>query len=128
LAASLLPDLHVDLDQEPDKTSWEQTIAIFEFYMSYDISAQGGIQALSEYRRKFEKTKRRGEPTKDELNGTEMQPPFQGNTSAALSAEIPSNTDNMFLGADMQGLDGNLSQAFDDWNWLDFDIAEFMIS
>ncbi|KAM0255051.1 hypothetical protein ACHAQJ_006129 [Trichoderma viride] len=128
LAASLLPDLHVDLDQEPDKTSWEQSIAIFELYMSYDVSAQGGIQALLDYRQKFETTKRRGEPTKNGFGRAETQPPSQGSTSAAMSAEIPPAMDNVFLGADIQGPNGDLSQAFYDWNWLDFDITEFMIS
>lgn len=128
MAASLIPDLGVDLDQEPNKTSWEQAIAIFQFYISYDISAQGGIQALWDYRQKFEATKRRGEPP---LNGTaqaEPQQNSQNGTAAVASEETPFNMDNIFFGVDTQGQGVDLSQAFHDWNWLDFDIPEFMLS
>nr|WVH32803.1 fungal specific transcription factor domain [Trichoderma asperellum] len=126
LAASLLPDLHVDLDQEPDKTVWEQTIAIFELYMSYDISAQGGIQALQDYRQKFEAAKKREEPSKNEIGRAEMLPASQESILASLSAEIPAGLDNVFLGTGAPDPDGDLSQAFFDWNWLDFDITEVM--
>ncbi|UKZ67833.1 uncharacterized protein TrAtP1_008992 [Trichoderma atroviride] len=126
LAASLLPELHVDLDQEPDKTIWEQTIGIFELYMSYDISAQGGLQALREYRQKFETAKKREEVSKPELGCADIPPICQGNTMIGLPAEISTGLDNIFLGAGASGPDGDLSQAFFDWNWLDFDITEVM--
>ncbi|KAL9483483.1 hypothetical protein ACSS6W_002272 [Trichoderma asperelloides] len=114
----------VDLDQEPDKTVWEQTIAIFELYMSYDISAQGGIQALRDYRQKFEAAKMRGEPSKTEVGRAEMLPASQDSILASLSTEIPAGLDNIFLGTGAPDPDGDLSQAFFDWNWLDFDITE----
>lgn len=126
MTASLIPELGVDLDQEPNKTSWEQAIAIFEFYMSYDISAQGGIQALWDYRQKFEATKRRGEASLNELGRAEAQQSSQGGADTAVSDETPPSLDNVFFGADTQR--GDLSQAFHDWNWLDFDVTEFMIS
>lgn len=126
LAASLLPELHVDLDQEPDKTVWEQTIAIFELYMSYDISAQGGLQALREYRQKFEAAKKREEPSKPEIGSADIPPTLQSNTMIGLPAEISTGLDNVFLEGGASGPDGDLSQAFFDWNWLDFDITEVM--
>lgn len=122
----MLPDLHVDLDQEPDKTAWEQTIEIFELYLSYDISAQGGIQALRDYRQKFEAAKKRGEPSKTEPGRADVLPVSQGSTVVGLSAEISTGLDNVFLGTGAPDPDGDLSQAFYDWNWLDFDITEVM--
>ncbi|EHK24010.1 uncharacterized protein TRIVIDRAFT_67649 [Trichoderma virens Gv29-8] len=128
LAASLMPDLGVDLDQEPNKTSWEQAIAIFEFYISYDISAQGGIQALWDYRQKLEATKRRGESSLTEMTRVEAQQTSQGGSTAAVSAETFPSMENLFFGTDAQISGSDLPQAFYDWNWLDFDIPEFMIS
>ncbi|KAL7928363.1 hypothetical protein V8C35DRAFT_326004 [Trichoderma chlorosporum] len=128
LTASLIPELDVNLDQEPNKTSWEQAIAIFEFYISCDISAQGGIQALRDYRQKFEAAKRRGEPVSNELGQTEPQKTSQGDATAAISDEAFPSMDNTFFGTDIMGPGGDLSQAFYDWNWLDFDIPEFMLS
>ncbi|KAL6696859.1 fungal-specific transcription factor domain-containing protein [Trichoderma pleuroticola] len=128
LAASLIPDLGVDLDQEPNKTTWEQAIAIFEFYISYDVSAQGGIQALWDYRQKFEATKRRGEPLLNEIGQAEPQQNPRNGTAAVVSEDAPLNMDNIFFGVDPQGPGVDLSQAFHDWNWLDFDIPEFMLS
>lgn len=127
LAASLLPDLHVDLDQEPDRTAWEQTIAIFELYLSYDVSAQGGIQALRDYRQKFEAAKKREEPSKTELSCADTLPISQSSTMAGLSAEISTGLDSVFLGTGAADPDEDLSQAFYDWNWLDFDIMEVMM-
>ncbi|KAL7920774.1 fungal-specific transcription factor domain-containing protein [Trichoderma austrokoningii] len=126
LAASLLPELQVDLDQEPDRTIWEQTIAIFELYMSYDISAQGGLQALRDYQQRFEAAKKRDKPSKAELDCSNTPPISQGSTVVGLPAEISPGLDNEFLGSGASGPDGDLSQAFFDWNWLDFDIAEVM--
>jgi hypothetical protein len=124
LAASLLPELHVDLDQEPDKTIWEQTISIFELYMSYDVAAQGGIQALKDYRQKFEAAKKREEPSKPELDCADIPPISQSSTMGGLPSEI--SMDNLFFGTGAPDADGDLSQAFFDWNWLDFDITEVM--
>ena len=124
LAASLI-DSDVDLYQEPNKTSWEQAVAIFEYYVSYDVSAQGGLQALWDYRQKFEATKRRGESS-NEAGLAEPQPYPQGDGAlVAESEETPPGIDGVF---DSQWPGGDLSQAFYDWNWLDFDIPEFMLS
>ncbi|KAL7951982.1 fungal-specific transcription factor domain-containing protein [Trichoderma barbatum] len=128
LAATLIPDLNVDLDQEPNQVSWEQAIAIFEYYISHDVSAQGGIQALWDYRQKFEATKKRREPSLTEQGRNESQQSTQGGATAAVPVETPLSMDNMFFGVDAQGAGSDLPQAFYDWNWLDFDIPEFMLS
>lgn len=128
LAASLLPDLNVDLNQEPNKTSWEQAIAIFERYTSYDISAQSGIQALLDYRQQFEAFRRGGEPPQNEPNWPKAQPSSQSSADGTISTESLSNIDNVLFGADVEGPVGDLPQAFMDWNWLDFDITDFAIS
>lgn len=60
LAAILVPELEVDLNQEPNKTAWNDAIRIFEFYTLHDSSAQHGIQALWDYRQRFEAAKRTG--------------------------------------------------------------------
>lgn len=125
LAASLIPELSVDLNQEPNKTSWEQAAAIFEYYISYDVSAQGGIQALWDYRQKFEAAKRRGEPS-NEAGRAEPQQYSQVDGAVAESDEAPPGMDGAFLDSQWPG--GDLSQALYDWNWLDFDIPEFMLS
>lgn len=94
--------------------------------MSYDISAQGGIQALRDYRQKFETAKKREEPSKIELVSADIPPFSQGGTVSSLPAEASTGLDNIFLGTGAPDLDGDLSQAFFDWNWLDFDITEVM--
>jgi hypothetical protein len=58
LAATLLPELEVDLDQEP--SSWDRTLRVFEFYKVHDESAETGIRALWNHRRQFEAIKNRG--------------------------------------------------------------------
>ncbi|RKK76945.1 hypothetical protein BFJ68_g17206 [Fusarium oxysporum] len=47
LAASLCPDLEVNLDFDPAKTSWERALQIFEFHKSHVESAAKGIEALN---------------------------------------------------------------------------------
>ncbi|KAL6871763.1 fungal-specific transcription factor domain-containing protein [Trichoderma longibrachiatum] len=125
LAASLIPELNVDLNQEPNKTSWEQAIAIFEYYISYDVSAQGGIQALWDYRQKFEAAKRRGEPSNEAGRAEPQQYPQGDGAVVAESVETPPGLDGA---ADPFWLGADLSQAFYDWNWLDFDIPEILLS
>ncbi|KAL7815244.1 hypothetical protein V8C26DRAFT_421186 [Trichoderma gracile] len=125
LAATLIPELNVDLNQEPNKTAWEQAVAIFEYYISYDVSAQGGIQALWDYRQKFEAAKRRGEPS-NEAGGAGPQQYGHGDGAVAESDEAPPVMDGVVLDSQWPG--GDLSQALYDWNWLDFDIPEFMLS
>ncbi|KAK1238396.1 hypothetical protein MKX07_006542 [Trichoderma sp. CBMAI-0711] len=125
LAATLIPELNVDLNQEPNKTAWEQAVAIFEYYVSYDISAQGGIQALWDYRQKFEAAKSRGEPL-NEAGRAEPQQYSQGGGVVAESDEAPPVMDGASIDSQWPG--GDLSQALYDWNWLDFDIPEFMLS
>ncbi|KAI3573491.1 fungal-specific transcription factor domain-containing protein [Fusarium oxysporum f. sp. albedinis] len=53
LAASLCPDLEVNLDLDPAKTSWERALQIFEFHKSHVESAAKGIEALGRYRLRF---------------------------------------------------------------------------
>ncbi|KAF5250764.1 hypothetical protein FANTH_4036 [Fusarium anthophilum] len=53
LAASLCPDLEVNLDVDPAKTSWERALGIFEFHKSHVESAAKGIEALVRYRLRF---------------------------------------------------------------------------
>ncbi|KAF5971920.1 hypothetical protein FBULB1_8970 [Fusarium bulbicola] len=53
LAASLCPDLEVNLDVGPAKTSWERALGIFEFNKSHVESAAKGIEALVRYRLRF---------------------------------------------------------------------------
>ncbi|KAK2688920.1 hypothetical protein QWA68_012498 [Fusarium oxysporum] len=53
LAASLCPDLEVNLDFDPAKTSWERALQIFEFHKSHVQSAAKGIKALVRYRLRF---------------------------------------------------------------------------
>ncbi|OTA04390.1 hypothetical protein A9Z42_0049760 [Trichoderma parareesei] len=122
---TLIPELNVDLNQEPNKTAWEQAVAIFEYYVSYDISAQGGIQALWDYRQKFEAAKSRGEPL-NEAGRAEPQQYSQGGGVVAESDEAPPVMDGASIDSQWPG--GDLSQALYDWNWLDFDIPEFMLS
>ncbi|KAF5681232.1 hypothetical protein FHETE_21 [Fusarium heterosporum] len=53
LAASLFPDLEVNLDLDPAKTSWKRALQIFEFHKSHVESAAKGIEALEKYRMRF---------------------------------------------------------------------------
>ncbi|KAG8354017.1 hypothetical protein FVEN_g8234 [Fusarium venenatum] len=53
LAASLLPDLGVDLDVEPAKTSWDKALEVFYHYESNVESAAKGVEALKKYRQRF---------------------------------------------------------------------------
>lgn len=60
LAASVLPDLHVDLEQHPGRTSWTRALRVFELYKLQDKSADSGIQALWDLRRRYQAIKNQG--------------------------------------------------------------------
>jgi hypothetical protein len=60
LAASLCPDLEVNLDLDPAKTSWERALEIFEFHKSHVESAAKGIEALGRYRLRFSTSAKKG--------------------------------------------------------------------
>ncbi|KAJ0127469.1 Uncharacterized protein HZ326_29428 [Fusarium oxysporum f. sp. albedinis] len=52
-SSTLCPDLEVNLDLDPAKTSWERALQIFEFHKSHVESAAKGIEALGRYRLRF---------------------------------------------------------------------------
>lgn len=53
LAASLCPELEVDLEIGAAKTSWQRAFQIFEFHKPHVESAEKGIEALLRYRQQF---------------------------------------------------------------------------
>ncbi|EXL65366.1 hypothetical protein FOPG_18402 [Fusarium oxysporum f. sp. conglutinans race 2 54008] len=69
LAASLCPDLEVNLDFDPAKTSWERALQIFEFHKSHVESAAKGIEALVRYRLRFSTLAKQGKRRDSRLTG-----------------------------------------------------------
>lgn len=61
LAASLCPNLGVNLDLEPAKTSWERALQVFHHYESQVESATKGKEALEKYRQRFSAVTKQGE-------------------------------------------------------------------
>lgn len=60
LAATSLPDLRVDLEQHPGKTSWNKALRVFEIYKLHNKSAERGIEVLWNLRRRFQAIKDQG--------------------------------------------------------------------
>ncbi|GAB1320014.1 Fungal-specific transcription factor domain-containing protein [Madurella fahalii] len=50
LVATLSPNLGVNLDMEPAKSSWDRALAIMEFHKTHVVSAMQGIEVLQRYR------------------------------------------------------------------------------
>ncbi|KAK4034444.1 activator of stress genes 1 [Parachaetomium inaequale] len=50
LVATLSPNLGINLDTEPTKTSWDRAMAILEFHKSHVASAARGLEVLRRYR------------------------------------------------------------------------------
>jgi hypothetical protein len=61
LAASLCPNLEVNLDLEPAKSSWEKALQVFDYYESHVESAAKGKEALEKYRQRFSALTRQGQ-------------------------------------------------------------------
>ncbi|OBS20254.1 hypothetical protein FPOA_06639 [Fusarium poae] len=70
LAASLFPDLGVDLDAGPAKDSWDKALEVFYHYESNVESAARGAEALKKYRQRFSAFLKQDGQTKSERSRT----------------------------------------------------------
>lgn len=135
---------------EPSRTVWGQAIAIFEFYALYDASARNGLNALWDYRRRFEAAKTQGQQQQpfqnmqnqmrpsDPVSQSAVTPDNNNNTATATTTfQKPNATlssgdvllpdiNNRLFASEDQGLNGDFSQTFSDLDWIDFDISEFL--
>ncbi|KAK9369864.1 fungal-specific transcription factor domain-containing protein [Lipomyces kononenkoae] len=50
IAASLCPELEINFDVEPTKTSWNRALAIFDFHKNHVASAEKGVESLQKFR------------------------------------------------------------------------------
>ncbi|KAJ4256844.1 hypothetical protein NW762_008940 [Fusarium torreyae] len=86
VAASLLSDLHVDLDQMPAKSSWNKVLEILDYYRLQDPSAQQAVNTLWNYRTKFSTLK-----SKDNLGGFLSS----DGGSLGMSLDLPALDENL---------------------------------
>ncbi|KAA8647674.1 fungal specific transcription factor domain-containing protein [Aspergillus tanneri] len=119
LAASLIPDMDINLNQEPIKTSWDHATDIFEFYKSQEASAQHGLRALRDYRRRFEAVRLRGQHHQQPQS---IQPEIMPSSSVNT---LPGIEDN-WLASAVPNIDFT-SQNMHDWDWLDPELPNWML-
>ncbi|KAJ0158904.1 Positive regulator of purine utilization [Colletotrichum tanaceti] len=63
IVATLCPDLGVDFDTEPTRTSWDRALRIFEFHKRHVSSAARGIEALQKFRESVAAVSRQEAPS-----------------------------------------------------------------
>ncbi|KAF4852439.1 Sorbicillinoid biosynthetic cluster transcription factor sor3 [Colletotrichum siamense] len=62
VVATLCPDLQVNFDTEPTKTSWDRALRIFSFHKRHVTSATRGIEVLQRFRDSVAAVSRRDAP------------------------------------------------------------------
>ncbi|KAK9234213.1 fungal-specific transcription factor domain-containing protein [Lipomyces kononenkoae] len=50
IAGTLCPELEINFDVEPAKTSWKRALAIFDFHKDHVASAKKGLESLQKFR------------------------------------------------------------------------------
>ncbi|KAJ8104425.1 fungal-specific transcription factor domain-containing protein [Lipomyces tetrasporus] len=50
ISESLCPELEINFDVEPTKTSWNHALAIFDFHKNHVASAEKGVESLQKFR------------------------------------------------------------------------------
>ncbi|WQF75370.1 hypothetical protein CDEST_00384 [Colletotrichum destructivum] len=63
VVATLCPDLGVDFDTEPTRTSWDRALHIFEFHKRHVSSAERGIEVLQKFRESVAAVSRQEAPS-----------------------------------------------------------------
>ncbi|GJC95897.1 transcriptional regulatory protein [Colletotrichum higginsianum] len=63
VVATLCPDLGVDFDTEPTRTSWDRALHIFEFHKRHVSSAARGIEVLQKFRESVAAVSRQEAPS-----------------------------------------------------------------
>ncbi|KAK3985203.1 activator of stress genes 1 [Cladorrhinum sp. PSN332] len=123
LVASLSPNLGVNLDLEPTKSSWERAMGILEFHKTHLPSASKGIDALHRYRHMITMrlNARMGSPQATTSSTSSVSHPSLSRYSQNQQPQAPSWAAQgvpTSSGAMMQGLDEFLGSESLDEAWL----------
>ncbi|KAF4828207.1 Sorbicillinoid biosynthetic cluster transcription factor sor3 [Colletotrichum tropicale] len=132
VVATLCPDLQVNFDTEPTKTSWDRALRIFDFHKKHVTSATRGIEVLQRFRDSVAAVSRHDAPASSNTTASQtsnpegLQQQNQGDLLLPFSSmpgmsQTPMAQDfGDFLSSDLLNESWFNMQGIDFSNWSNF--------